>query len=144
MAVKLTDDQLLTVKSMGQYAENFADQMYHIMQNHDLDKVDGFRIRIDVFPASDLTTKKVSIGNYLDQDAGFVMLTKGKKDDRYAPNGTNSAEYEWLFADPALAERMRKIVGRENPLPPDGLWIGDSRNDPPVGNGEWDINDSLS
>ena len=144
MGVRLTDEQLLTVKMMAQYMENFADQLYHIMQNHGLDKVDGFKVEIRVDPSCDYITKLIDIGNGIYNDSGFVRLTKGKGEERYAPTGKNSAEYEWLFADPSLAERMQKIIHREKPLPADGLWVGDDRNDPPVDCGEWDINDSLS
>ena len=144
MGVRLTDEQLLTVKMMAQYMENFADHLYHIMQNHGLDKINGFKVEIKVDPAFDYITKTIDIGSGIYNDSGYVRLTRGKEEKRYAPTGKNSAEYEWLFADETVRSRMEKILDREKPLPADGLWVGDDRNDPPVDCGEWDVNDSLS
>ena len=141
--VKFTDEQLMVVKSMVEFAENFADQLWKIMVDHGLDKVEGCGITIDVDPSHDMILRRVEFGKS-DSDAGYVDLSKGRNEKRYVPSGTNSPEYEWLFADPAFADRMREIVKRAKPLPPDGLWVGDPRNDPPVDCREWDINDSLS
>ena len=144
MAVKLTDDQFETVKVMVGLMGNFADQLYHIMENHGLDKVKGFQVVLTVDPQFDFVTKQIEIGTNLRSDSGYVSLTKGKGEDKYAPTGKNSAEYECLFASETTRSRMEKVLHREKPLPPDGLWVGDSRYDPPVDSREWDLNDSLS
>lgn len=133
MAVTLTDEQFLAVKSMAEYCEVFSDQLYKIMVDHGLDKVNGFMVDITVDPAMDFITKKIEIGkDYKNCSAGFIRLTRGKEEDTYAPTGKNSAEYECLFANPEVAERMRNIVEKKSTLPADGLWIGDDRNDPPL------------
>jgi hypothetical protein len=141
--VKYTDEQLQVIKSMVEYAETFLNGLWHIMQNHGIDKVEGGGILLEINPESDLCTRRIEFGKS-NSDAGFVELTRGRSEKAYVPVGTNSPEYEWLFADPAFAERMRQICKRAKPLPPDGLWIGDGRNDPPVDHREWDVNDSLS
>lgn len=145
MAIKLTDDQIKIVESMVKLSQNFADQILHIMRNHGLDKVDGCFLNIAVAPELLFVTESVTYG--IDgTDSGKITLTKGRRleNERFVPTGENSPEYEYLFADETVRSRMEKILQREKPLPPDGLWIGDPRNDSPVDSWEWDINDSLS
>lgn len=145
MAVKLTEEQFEIVKGMTEYVERVADQVYHIMINHGLNKVEGFNLRLSVSPWLTFTTKQIEIGMGVNCDSGYVMLTKGKDESEYVPTGKNSAEYERLFASEKVRSRMEKIVPGEKPLPPDGLWVSNSRYDSPVGcRREWDINDSLS
>ena len=149
MGIALTEHQLMIVKGMVQIAENTANQLWHIMENHGLDKVEGFQMDIMVNPKYEMTTMEVNIGHCfnvgIEGTAGGCSLARGKKDAKYTCNGKNSAEYEWLFADEAVKDRMRKVLDAgTHPLPPDGLWIGDNRNDSPVDGWEWDVNDSLS
>ena len=145
MGVKLSEKQLEVVKSMAEFAEVFAGQIYTIMQNHGLDKIEGCSLNINVDPSKHFTTMMIDIGQFYKSDFGHVCLARGKNDAKYSLTNTNSAEYELLFADETLRDRMEKIVHGEKPLPPDGLWVGDSRNDSPVGDRwEWDVNDSLS
>ena len=145
MGVKLTDEQLEVVKKMTEFAEATANQIYHIMKNHGLDKVKGCRININVTPEYDMTTMNIVVGSPESIDSfGYIDLARGKDEEKYAPIGKNSAEYELLFANEAIRSRMEKILHREKPLPPDGLWVGDHCNSDPVDGWEWDINDSLS
>jgi len=144
MAVKLTDDQFETVKVMAELMGNFGDQLFHIMENHGLDKVKGFQVTLTVDPQFDYVLKQIIIGSKWNSECGHMTLTKGKGENKYAPTGKNSPEYEILFADQETRVRMEKVLHREKPLPPDGLWVGDSRYDPPVDSREWDVNDSLS
>lgn len=149
MGIALTEHQLMIVKGMMQIAENTANQLYHIMENHGLDKVKDFKISIRINPDLELNTKAITIGydgNANDEKtAGYCERSRGKHEDKFICVGKNSAEYEWLFADKAVKDRMRKILDAgTHPLPPDGLWIGDNRNDSPVDGWEWDVNDSLS
>ena len=147
MAVKLTEHQMNVVKEMVKLSGNFADQIYHIMENHGLNVIDGFTFAVSVNPANVYATKSICIGDSIHSDAGKIWLSKGRRSlgEKFEPFGKNSPEYELLFADEAVRSRMGKILHREKPLPPDGLWIGDDRNDPPVDcRWEWDVNDSLS
>ena len=145
MAIKLTDQQLTVTKGLAEFAERMADQMLHIMENHGLDKIEGFRIQVTVDPKRMLTTNEVVIGTDVGCDAGCVNLARGKQFYGYEPLGKNSPEYELLFADEEIRERMQRFLdSAKHPLPPDGLWIGDDRNNPPVDGWEWDLNDSLS
>jgi len=143
MAIDLTEQQLIAVKSMTEFAECFADQVRHIMKDHGLDKIDGCSLVIQVNPKHVLTGNSVYLGT-VNTDFGYIVLSKGVNDEKYTAVGRNTPEYEYLFADEALRSRMDAAKKREKPLPPDGLWVGDSRNDPPVDCGEWDIDDSLS
>lgn len=145
MGTKLNEHQMMILKGMVEFAEASANQIYHIMENHGLDKIDGCRLVITVDPTRQYTTMNVELGRN-NTDFGYVYLAKGKrKGDGYVPVGENSHEYELLFADEKIRERMAKVLHREKPLPPDGLWIGDPRNDSPVDSRwEWDVNDSLS
>lgn len=150
MAVNLTEHQLMIVKGMVDIAKATANQLLHIMENHGLDKVNGFKFSITIDPKWDLATKEIEIGCYSNHDdddpnAGYCELSAGRKSYDYVPTGKNSSEYEWLFADDSLKERMRKILDAgTHPLPNDGLWIGADYDSDPVACGEWDINDSLS
>ena len=130
MAVKLTYEQMKVVDDMAKIMGNFADQLYHIIENHGLDQVKDFMVRLEVNPALDYMTRRIDIGISVNSDAGYVTLAKGKDEAKYVPTGRNSPEYEYLFADPAVKDRMREIVSGKKPLPPDGLWIGNPNNDP--------------
>ena len=134
MAVKLTESQMTTLKGMTEIAGHLADQLLYIMRNHGLDKIPGCRISIEVNPEFRFTTEKIQVGFPDFGDFGYAMLTKGAYDnDDFIPTGSlNSAEYEQLFADDAVKARIRAILHQEKPLPPDGLWVGDDRNAPPV------------
>ena len=135
MGVKLTDGQMTTVKSMVEVAEHLADQILYIMQNSELHKVDGCQLQITVSPEFKFVTEQVTFG-YRNTDAGFVRLAKGVHDATFKPTGDcNSPEYEILFADEKVRNRMVEILHREKPLPPDGLWICDDRFDSPVDSG---------
>ena len=140
MEVKLSAEQMNVLKKMMEFSGNFADQLLHIMQNHGLDKLNGCRMSILVDPAWVYSTKSVTFGYSIETDAGMVTLTRGKNDNEYLPIGKNSAEYEILFANKAVREALQELKSREKPFPPDGLWVGDSRNDPPMDSG-WDLED---
>ena len=150
VGVQLTEHQLDVVKKMTEFAEASANQIYHIMENHGLDKVKGFKFQIDVDPEFPSITKQIEIGcfsNLYDDNnpAGYCKLVAGKGDSKYECLGKNSAEYEWLFADESIKDRMRKILDAgKHPLPPDGMWVSADRNCDPVDGWEWDMNDSLS
>jgi len=145
VGVKLTAEQLEVVKKMTEFAEATANQIYHIMTNHGLDKVEGCRININVTPEYNITTMNIVVGSPESRNSfGYIDLARGKDEEKYAPIGTNSAEYELLFADEAIRSRMEEILHRKKPLPPDGLWVGADRNCDSVDCGEWDVNDSLS
>ena len=141
--IKYTDEQLKILAGMIDQAKVFTDHLNHIMVNHGLDRVEGAGLLIEIDPKYDHSRCRIEFGKD-ESDAGYIELLRGKNEDEYEPYGTNSPEYEYLFAKPSLKERMRKIIADKRPLPPDGLWVGDSRNDPPVDSGEWDLNDSLS
>lgn len=147
MAVKLTDEQMKILEGVIHLSEDFADQVYHIMQNHGLDKIEGSCLTVSVEPEALFTTKVVSFGHDEDSDAGRLWLAKGRRylNEQFLPFGKNSTEYLMLFASEAVRRRLQEDKAREKPLPPDGLWIGDPRNDCPVDRWwEWDVNDSLS
>lgn len=147
MAVKLTDEQMKVLEGLIHLSENFADQVYHIMQNHGLDKIEGSCLTVSVEPEALFTTKVVSFGHDEDNDAGRLRLAKGRRylNEQFLPFGQNSTEYLMLFASEAVRRELQRRKQSEKPLPPDGLWIGDPRNDCPVDRGwEWDVNDSLS
>lgn len=145
MAVKLSEGQQEVMKHMVEFAEVFADQMLEIMTNHGLTKIDGCELTIRVDPSFLFTTEAVQFGNE-GTDSGVIRLSKGRRSscEKFTPFGNNSAEYELLFADEAVRKAIEARLHREKPLPPDGLWIGDPRNDYPVDGWEWDVNDSLS
>ena len=145
MGVKLTEHQLQTLKHTVRMSEAFANSLLHIMQNHGLDKVDGCDITIQVNPNYESICREISIGNF-DTDFGFAQFIRGKNDAEYHLwTGRHSGEYERVFAEEAIQAGIDPFPKAEKPLPPDGLWIGDPRNDCPVGDRwEWDVNDSLS
>ena len=121
--VMFTDEQLKVVKSVVEYAEQFADGLWKIMQNHGIDKIAGSGILIEVNPDQDLCNRRVEFGKE-NSPAGFVTLTRGKTENKYTCLGKNSPEYEFMFAPPEWSDRMREIVKGSKPLPPDGLWVG--------------------
>ena len=125
MNVNLTGEQLLCVKQMTSLVESVGTQIYHIMENHGLNDVEGCRLVLTVDPAKDLSTVDISIG-YTDSPFGKVTICRGKKCDKFTPYGKNSTEYELLFADAAIKEKMMKILSynKQKELPADGLWVG--------------------
>ena len=145
MAIKLSDHQQEVMKHMVEFAEVFADQMLEIMMNHGLTKIDGCELTIRVDPRCLFTTEAVQFGRE-GTDSGVIRLAKGRRSfcEKFTPFDKNSAEYELLFADETVRKSIEARLNREKPLPPDGLWIGDPRNDYPVDGWEWDVNDSLS
>lgn len=145
MSVKYTEEQLKAVKGLIEAAEAMSMQLLHIIKNHGLDSVEGCEIAISVVPENLFTTEFIQFGN-VNKDSGIIRLGKGRRsrNEKWVPFGSNSAEYELLFADEDLKRKLQESKTREKPLPPDGLWIGDDRNNPPVDGWEWDVNDSLS
>ena len=145
MAVKYTEEQLKAVKGLIEAAEAMSAQLLYVMKNHNLDSVEGCEIAISVVPENLFTTEFIQFGN-VNKDSGIIRLGKGRRsrNEKWVPFGSNSAEYELLFADEDLKRKLQESKTREKPLPPDGLWIGDDRNNPPVDGWEWDVNDSLS
>lgn len=132
MGIKMTDGQLTKTKQLVEIAEAMSDQLLRIMENHELTRIPGYQISISICPNNRFTTEMVRFGQ-VDSDAGFVALVKGVYDEEFKATGRwNSAEYEFIFADKELRKRIRKYISKEKPLPPDGLWIGDDRNAPPV------------
>lgn len=144
MAIKLTEKQMKVVKELMEYSQAFANQVLNIMRNHELDKLNGCNLSITVNPEWYYATRTISMGHDAHCEFGRIEMTRGMANAKYSPMGTNSAEYELLFADEEMRSRMEKVLQPERPLPPDGLWVGDPRNDSPVDGWEWDVNDSLS
>ena len=126
MSVRLTKEQLTIVEGMMQYAQAFADQIYHIMRNHGLDKIDGCDVTVSIDPLLNDSTECVYFGNSVETGFGRIRMEKGKNDKKFIPVGTNSTEYELMFADEQVKEAMRAILNanKEKPLPIDGLWVG--------------------
>lgn len=135
MSVVYTAEQMKALKSMIEFTENFADQILYIMRHHGLDLADGCDLKIGINPNQKLVNRMISFGCSYKKDAGEITLTRGEKDERYIPTGKNSPEYEILFATEEMAERIRQILQREKPLPPDGLWISSDDNPSPVDGG---------
>lgn len=130
MEVQLTNEQLRTVKQMMEYAQAFCNQIYHIMENHGLDKIDGCSLIMTVDPKMDMVTRNIQMGT--GKEFGLVRMARGKIDKKYMVYGNNSVEYELLFADDAIKQKMFEILDRnKKPNPPDGLWVGDDYK------GEW-------
>ena len=132
MAIKYTDDQLLTIKSMMEICGRFADHILHIMQNHGLDKVKGTCVKMEIDPDFKYVAKQLEFGKNIESDSGYIKLTRGLEEETYGATGKNSHEYEVLFAPPEVAERISRILKNPKPVPPFDIWIGDDRNDPPL------------
>lgn len=132
MEVKLTESQMATLKSMIEVSGIFADQILHIMRNSGMDKIDGSCLDIHVYPDAVFAPEVIVFGT-CGKDSGRILLTKGDYNETFRPLGPfNSEEYELLFADETIREFIEKRSIDEKPLPPDGMWIGDNRNDPPL------------
>ena len=135
MGIKMTESQMTKVKELVDVAGHFTDQLLYIMRNHGLDKVNGCHMTIEISPELKFVTERVTFG-YPNSDAGNITVAKGVYDEKFRATGAaNSAEYELLFADDAIKERLRAILRVGKPLPPDGLWVSDDRYSPPVDRG---------
>lgn len=145
MGIALTEHQMMILKHMVRMSEAFANNLYHIMENHGLDKIEGCSINIDVDPKYKSITKKISIGER-DSAFGFAEFIMGVHEDAFKLwDASHSKEYDRLFKDEAIRGGIKVSEESEKPLPPDGLWIGDPRYDCSVDcRWEWDVNDSLS
>lgn len=123
--VNLTDTQLEMVRGIALFAEAFCNQVYHIMQNHGLDKIDGCLLRLYVDPTLELTARNITVGNP-GSGFGYCNLARGKNENEYSLFGLNSCTYEELFGkqwrmitDPDVKE---KLPTGNIPLPEDGFW----------------------
>ena len=134
----MTRNQLETVRTMTEYCQNFADQILQIMKNSGMDLIEGTRMTIDVRPDMQFTTRHIMFGTR-GKASGYYCMAKGYSDEKFTLYGDNSAEYERLFADPAVLELLQEAETTEKPLPPDGLWIS-IYDDPPVLDSGRDIN----
>ena len=124
--VKLTDEQLGIVKGIALFAEAFCNQVYHIMQNHGLDKVNGCCVRVNVDPSLDMTGRHITIG-FPGSDFGNCYISRGRNEDNYSLFGRNSCTYEELFGqqtkmvtDPDVEAKIHAV---NVPLPEDGFWF---------------------
>lgn len=143
MAVKLTESQMTTLKSMVEIAERFSDQFLHIMRNSGMDRIPGCQLTIQIDPVFTFTTEMITFGKK-GSEAGYIALTKGVYDEPFTATGSgNSAEYELLFADDSIRERMAEVLRKEKPLPPDGLWVG-KFDDPSLMDSGVQVNDGLA
>lgn len=132
MGIRLSKSKVDDVKKLVTVAEAMAEQLFHIMENNGLVKVPGAAISVSVEPGLRFTTKSIVFG-HRGSDAGYVAIARGRYDNEYAAYGNdNSTEYEILFASEELRERILRYIGKKEPVCPDGLWIGDDRNDPPL------------
>ena len=123
MGTKLTKSQLIAMERMMEAAEAMADQLLHIMDNSNLSAIEGSQICIRVVPEFKFARNLIEFG-FPGKASGHIKLAKGVYDERYEPTGnSNSAEYELIFANETVKERMREILRWKKPLPPDGLWI---------------------
>ena len=130
MSVRLTSEQMVIIKGLMEYAQAFCDQVFHIMQNHGLDKVNGCSLSLYVDPKCQFVNENVVIGNSITEDFGRIQMSKGLNEMNFSPLGKNSAEYELLFATGELKEALRKVLMTdEKPLPQDGLWVGNDNGE---------------
>ena len=134
----MTREQLETTKTLMEFCQNFADQILKIMQNNGLDLVEGACVTIDVDPRLQFVTKSVMMGRQ-DTEFGYVRMVKGYADKNFVLSGKNTAEFERIFADPAVAELLQEAEKAEKPFPPDGLWIS-AYDDPPLLDDRRDVN----
>ena len=131
--MKLTKEQQEVVKALVPIAGNMADQILSVMKNHELDKIDGCELTIDVRPEYLFSTEFIQFGN-VGKDSGIIRMGKGRRssNEKWVPIGKNTAEYELLFADESIRSRMEEIMFGEKELPPDGLCVGDFDDSDPV------------
>ena len=117
--VKLTDEQLEILKGIVMFTEAYCNQVYHIMQNHGLDKIDGCGIRVTVDPSYEMTNRNILLGNP-DSDFGYCNISRGKYENEYTLYGRNSCTFEELFG----RHRITVPDVKDNvPLPEDGFWF---------------------
>lgn len=137
----MTEDQMMTVKAMTEFAQVFLDQIETIVLNSGLDKIEGFQFEMAFKPEYDMVAKQIEIGKFTNMSEnkpfGYCRLSARLGGKEYAPLFKNSAEYEYLFAHPAIRARIKAILdSADHPLPPDGMWVGASSDDHPVDRGE--------
>jgi len=131
MALKLTREQLEAVRRIAVYSENFLEQVEKIAVNAGLDQIEGCCFWMAYNPSMNLTTKNITIGDGK-PDFGYAKISKGRGEKKYAAYGKNSFEYEILFADEGLRERIQAAVDAGKSFPPDGLWISADDDCPAV------------
>lgn len=133
--VALTEKQMKVIKAMVEFSEIFADQMYQIMVNHGLDKIEGCHIDINVTPEFAFTTRTVHVGRQK-SPFGKLLMQRGIYDAEFVCDDTESSEeYQRLFADEDSGSRAEASEPAEKPLPPDGLWISTHDGAPYVDGG---------
>lgn len=125
--MNLTDEQLILIKKLIELGKCMADQIQRIMENHKLTDIPGNLFSIIVGNYS--CDVSYGIDNY---ESGNIHLTKVKEENRYVPVGTNSPEYEILFATPELRERLLDILSRSETFNSRSLFTDGSIDDPSV------------
>lgn len=122
--VRLTAEQLEVVKSMESFCEAFCNQIYHIMENHGLDKIEGCGVNMTIRPSLHYTARNITLG-CPETDFGYCNISRGVEEDSFTVYGKNSPVYELLFArNDELARKIREIMKLdEKPEAPDGLWV---------------------
>ena len=142
----MTDKKYADMTTIMEYCRIWADQMYKCLQNNDL---------------SDFHIEMI-IGNWKLENGNETSLIEFEKDimttpeDEYDSKRMSQMKMDdgkgWFVChDPKAKagtvpptvryiENKRTVCKAEGenttkPLPPDGMWIGDPRNDPPVDSG---------
>lgn len=127
MAVKYTYDQFQAVKKIIQLSENFLDAIWKVMTDHELDKIEDFKIRMMIDPMYDLVTRQVILGEP-NGGIGYLNVCKGKEGKNYATlGGENSPEYVYALISDEVKERVREMLQESENVPSDSIWLrGDS------------------
>ena len=126
--VKLTSEQLKSVREIAAACCNFADHIYKMVCDRGLDKVNGCSFKICVDPGWMLTNRMV-YGGQRDSDFGEFTLCKGCLDKKYKTTGKdNTLTYQMLFADKELRQKIMEAV--EDYPEMNTVWL--SANDDPA------------
>lgn len=132
----MTKDE--AAKSLIEISQSYCDQVRRILSNHGLYD-DGFKFVLSVDPRMTETTQEVSLTKYTEDEnerihfEGITFLKPAAYGSEWHICHTlSSPEYVSLFMGNPEGTGKHERGNTEKPFPPDGLWIGSDRYDPPL------------
>lgn len=123
----MTEDQMMTVKLLTDYAMNSAKVICDAMKEYGL--ADDLQQNMWIYISPYLPRIAVSFGDSSKREnGGYLKVSKSFdnwESDKYDVDSESSYEYGVLFANAEQKQRILSLLQREKELPPDGMWVAD-------------------
>lgn len=138
----LNAEQMAVMKKLIEFGQTWADQVKTIMVHHGLWNK-NFTVKTMVTPGFNVLCQTVEVSRKVeDGNAVYDEQICRYKSSENVQNAWDtlsyltSREFIHLFDGEENGSGEKTVTPPEKPLPADGLWIGDPRNDNPVDGGQ--------